>query len=63
MTDRDALADLIRIIGNLNSRVHTYEGDIKRIEDALHVLIKEVAHLKQSQYHAVELTYSQLHEH
>ena len=53
MNERDMLADLIRILGSVNSRVCTAENDLKRIENVLQMLINEIADLKERniQYH------------
>ena len=62
MNEREVLADLIRIIGNVNSRISTNESDLRKIEQTLQILIKELSSMKELQYQLCEQTY-QLHEH
>jgi|GEM_PF-7116897 len=50
MNERDMLADLIRILGSVNSRVCTTENDLKRVENILQMLINEIADLKERNY-------------
>ena len=62
MNEREVLADLIRIVGSVNSRVSTNESDLRKIEQTLQILIKELSSMKELQYQLCEQTY-QLHEH
>ncbi len=62
MNEREVIADLIRIVGSVNSRVAKNESDIRKIEQSLQILIKELSSMKELQYQLCEQTY-QLHEH
>ena len=62
MNEREVLADLIRIVGNVNSRVSTNESDLRKIEQTLQVLIKELSNMKELQYQLCEKSYH-LHKH
>ena len=62
MKESDVLADLIRIVGSVNSRVSTNESDLRKIEQTLQILIRELSSMKELQYQLCEQTY-QLHEH
>ena len=62
MNEREVLADLIRIVGSVNSRVSTNESDLRKIEQTLQNLMKELSSMRELQYQLCEQTY-QLHEH
>jgi hypothetical protein len=62
MNEREVIADLIRIVGSVNSRVSKNESDLRKIEQTLQILLKELSSLKELQYQLCEQTY-QLHEH
>ncbi|QFK72958.1 hypothetical protein F7984_17865 [Pradoshia sp. D12] len=62
MNEREVVADLIRIVGSVNSRVSKSESDLRKIEQTLQILIKELSNMKELQYQLCEQTY-QLHEH
>ena len=62
MKDSDVIADLIRIVGSLNSRVSKTESDLRKMDQTLQLLIKELRSMKELQYQLCEQTY-QLHEH
>lgn len=62
MNERELIADLIRIVGSVNSRVSSNESDLRRIEQTLQILMKELSSMKELQYQLCEQTY-QLHEH
>ena len=62
MNDREVLADLIRIVGSVNSRVSTSESDLRKIEQTLQIVMKELSSMRELQYQLCEQTY-QLHEH
>ena len=62
MKESDVLADLIRIVGSVNSRVSKTESDLRKMEQTLQILIKELSSMKELQYQLCEQTY-QLHEH
>ncbi len=62
MNEREVVADLIRIVGSINSRVSKNESDLRKIEQTLQILLKELSNMKELQYQLCEQTY-QLHEH
>ena len=62
MNEREVVADLIRIVGSINSRVSKNESDLRKIEKTLQILLKELSNMKELQYQLCEQTY-QLHEH
>ena len=62
MNEREVLADLIRIVGSVNSRVSTSESDLRKIEQTLQIVMKELSSMRELQYQLCEQTY-QLHEH
>lgn len=62
MNERELIADLIRIVGSVNSRVSSNESDLRRMEQTLQILMKELSSMKELQYQLCEQTY-QLHEH
>ena len=62
MKESDVLADLIRIVGSVNGRVSKTESDLRKMEQTLQIVIKELSSMKELQYQLCEQTY-QLHEH